>query len=198
MAKSLFVKEMSRSYSVKYLGISNGQVGILSKRLPIPRISRLDSCRNKALSIIYAAADQSRRPPPKRIRSWIPRIQTLEDSIKDSSEAASPPPYRQPEAIEPSEVSKSESEVILIDPQKYDVFLVNQYSRPRSLKTVRKPKTSRSVNASWLDDRYANYNRNKLRTPVPRAGLVGWKISRARTPTTRSSSQAGLGRTPMN
>ena len=40
-AKLSSVKDTWQTYSVKYLGIARGQIGILSKRLPIPRRSQV-------------------------------------------------------------------------------------------------------------------------------------------------------------
>jgi len=192
---------MSKTYSVKYLGISNGQLGILSKRLPVPRMSRLDSCKNKPLPVIYAAAYRLPRSSPKRIKSLIPKIDVLDESFKDSSVSDMLSPHKPTEPVEiPMDLSKSESEASgpMADPQKYDIWLVNKYSRPRGLKTAKKPKVYRDlVHDNWLEDRFELYKRRSVMTPVPRSGLAGWKISRPRTPATRASSQAGMRRTPV-
>lgn len=192
---------MSKTYSVKYLGISNGQVGILSKRLPIPRLSRLDSCKNKPLSVIYAAAFRLPNPPKRRIKSLLSKIELLEDSFKDTSiaEVFSPRKHSETEKL-PTAGSKCQTDETgsIADLQPCNEYLVNKYSRPRGLKSARKTRAFRfNVNDEWLEDRFVAYNRRSIMTPMPRSGMVGWKISRPRTPTTRASSQAGIRRTPL-
>jgi hypothetical protein len=186
---------MSNTYSVKYLGISNGQVGILSKRLPIPRLRAMDTCKNKPLSVVYAAA--YRPPKSPRMSSLKPRIDALEESFKDSTVSEVRPLEHLPENL-----SKSDSEPSgpLADPQKYDVYLVNKYSRPRGLRSVRRPRNSHSsIHGAWLEDRFDLYNRRAIVTPLPRTGMAGWKISRPRTPISRASPQLGMRRsTPVD
>jgi hypothetical protein len=39
-------------YSIKYLGVTNGQIGILSKRTKIPQLSPMETCKDVPLAVI--------------------------------------------------------------------------------------------------------------------------------------------------
>jgi hypothetical protein len=83
MNKSLFEKEKNQSfiihskhastpsYAMQYLGITKGQIGIFTKRLPIPQMSAYETCQNTPLSVIYSTYSPSQslrklcKPKPK-------------------------------------------------------------------------------------------------------------------------------------
>lgn len=84
MNKSIFEKERNQSfssyhtkhastpsYAMQYLGITKGQIGIFTKRLPIPQMSSYETCHNTPLSVIYSTYSPSTsfrklsKPKPK-------------------------------------------------------------------------------------------------------------------------------------
>jgi hypothetical protein len=69
-------------YSIKYLGVTNDQIGILSKRTRIPKLSPMETCKDVPLAVINGAAgvlkkdssyrhlnSQSRNSSPPRMQS---------------------------------------------------------------------------------------------------------------------------------
>jgi len=54
-------------YAMQYLGITKGQIGIFTKRLPIPQMSAYETCQNTPLPVIYSTyfPSQSLRKLPK-------------------------------------------------------------------------------------------------------------------------------------
>ena len=69
-------------YSIKYLGVTNDQIGILSKRTRIPKLSPMETCKDVPLAVINGATSilkrdssfrylnsQSRNPSPPRQQS---------------------------------------------------------------------------------------------------------------------------------
>lgn len=42
----------SKYYSIKYLGVTKGQIGVLSKRTKIPELSPMETCKDVPLSVI--------------------------------------------------------------------------------------------------------------------------------------------------
>ena len=99
-------------YTIKYLGITNGEIGILSQRKPL--------VSPKGLS---------------RTRPSTQQMSRLTTSVKDLSQSPQPSFYMQTmEAVK----DNFPAEFIKPDPGKYDEYLVHKYSRPRRLNSVKK------------------------------------------------------------
>lgn len=99
-------------YTVKYLGITNGEIGILSQRKPL--------VSPKSLS---------------RTRPSTQQLSRLTTSAKELS--PSPPPSFYMQSMEAAK-DVFPAEFLKPDPSKYDEYLVHTYSRPRRLNSVRK------------------------------------------------------------
>ena len=106
-------------YSSKYLGVTKGQVGILSKRLLMPCLSAYETCKDVPLSVINSALKRTKLPSGM--------IKDLINPLNADSKDA--------EGQSPSGSSVPESP----HPEDYDDFIIHTYARPNGLTAIRKP-----------------------------------------------------------
>jgi len=97
-------------YTVKYLGITNGEIGILSQRKPLTS--------------------------PKSLARTRPSTQQMSRLTMSAKELSTPPSFY----MQSMEAAKDvfPAEFLKPDPWKYDEYLVHTYSRPRRLNSVKK------------------------------------------------------------
>ena len=141
-------------YTIKYVGVTNGQIGILSTKRPIPRLPFRDVCMQQPLPLIYAS--ESRRQlqiqdssPIKLVKRELNYIQT---QAKSHAQRKSPEGSRVPQGED---------------------FVVNRYAFPRGLVAVRRKRSRKS-------GVLARRCELSLQLPSPRRGLSGWMLSSAR------------------
>jgi hypothetical protein len=145
----------SPSYTIKYLGITKGQIGILSKRTPIPCLSHLETCKDVPLSLINSSINNQRTS--SRLLS---RLVTLpEKSILIKPEV--------PETF----IEKPEEEEDFPNPEAYNEFVIHTYARPRALIAVKKENTRD----------FPQHKYKPVKLPNHRVGISGWKLSRPKT-----------------
>jgi hypothetical protein len=140
-------------YSIKYLGVTRGQMGILSKRAPIPYLSPLEACKDVPLTLINASV-ADRRPASRIINKLITVPTAAENRV---------------EVVE--EPQKTEEEDEMPNPELYDEYVIHTYARPKALVTVRKSDTER-----MMEERH-----KPIEIPYHRVGISGWKLSRPKT-----------------
>ena len=152
-ASTYMIKENSAGplYSVKYLGITKGQIGILSKRSPIPHLSPLEFCKDVPLTLINSYANEKRNS--SRPGNKLGHVSNAEPLVTEFSN-------------DKSEVYEEEN---FPDPENYNEFVVHTYARPKALVSVRKMYNNEEV------------TRKAVIVPYNRVGISGWKLSRPRT-----------------
>ena len=147
---------ISPCYSIKYLGITKGQIGILSKRAPIPYISPLEACKDVPLAIINSSISDQKtssrllnklitKPVPMAYKPESPKVQEIEKSITE-------------EIIDDD----------FPDPEAYDEFVIHTYARPKGLITVKK-------------EEFYDPPHIPIQIPYHRVGVSGWKLSRPKS-----------------
>jgi hypothetical protein len=106
-------------YSSKYLGVTKGQIGILSKRVLMPCLSAYETCKDIPLSVINSALKRTRLPSGM-IKEFIPNLngESKEDEGDNvSKDSVTRSPY----------------------PEEVDEFVIHTYARPNGLTSIRKP-----------------------------------------------------------
>lgn len=91
--------ELGSSYSVKYLGITNGKIGILSRRVPIPKITKEKPDRSAVFLSI---------PPPQPKPQILPPVSATSEK-NEPVKAPTPPPPPPPPPKEKTPEPKKES-----------------------------------------------------------------------------------------
>ena len=156
----------SSYYTIKYLGITNGEIGILSQRKP------LTSPKSTVRNTVRPSTQQSVRSNlVSQGREWDQGPQTKAQ-----------PPFG-------SEVSKDlfPVEFLRPNPERYDEYLVHTYTRPHPLNCVRKasdPHTHYSAVTTTLASDISKYSKTFVPVhPVKpeRRGVSGWKLTRPKS-----------------
>ena len=146
----------SSFYSIKYLGVTKGQIGILSKRAPIPHLSPLETCKDVPLSIINSALAD--RKVSSRLLSKLISGPTYTQLRPDS-----------PKEPDPKEVSE-EIDGDFPDLQTTNEYVIHTYARPKALVTVFKE-----------DSEFYDRPHVPIQIPCHRVGISGWKLSRPKS-----------------
>lgn len=172
----------SPSYSIKYLGITNGQIGILSKRTPIPQLSPLESCKDVPLPLIYSTS--------KDMRQTNSIINQIIDS-RPNSKSNTRIDYKPNEINYISPVvhlsKKVESDVVIDEslypnPDAYNKHVIHTYARPRGLVAHQKQFSDadevidvETFNSKFLQlkKRFDLNKQRPVETPVFRTGVTG-------------------------
>ncbi|CAG9321579.1 unnamed protein product [Blepharisma stoltei] len=191
--KPEFNKEIqSPCYSIKYLGITNGQIGILSKRAPIPQLSPLESCKDVPLPLIYSTSKDTRIS-----NSIINQIITRPTSKSNERFEYKPPEnFTSPSPIL-SNIKKSEQTIVIDEtlypnPEAYNKYIIHTYARPRGLITQQKDFPNEhdqnfidleAFNSKFIQmkRRFDLSKQKPVETPVYRTGVTGWKLSRPKS-----------------
>ena len=166
---SNFAKNKSPLYSMKYLGITNGQIGILSKRAPIPYISPLEACKDVPFALINSSLNDRNKS-----------TRLLNRLISNPEQLVFQP--------EPAQENIEKIEDDFPDPNLYNEYIIHTYARPRGLMKVNKN-----------DEPDQNQPVNKpIQIPYHRVGFSGWKLSRPKSsnPNRYSNSARSLLKTP--
>lgn len=82
-------QDSSLFYSIKYLGITKGQIGVLSKRSRIPQLSPLETCKDVPLVQINSSISKSASKSTQKIdySKKMPREESInKDLYKDENE----------------------------------------------------------------------------------------------------------------
>ncbi|OMJ68161.1 hypothetical protein SteCoe_34466 [Stentor coeruleus] len=139
-------------YSIKYLGITNGQIGILSKRAPIPQLSAMETCKDVPLAIINTSANDSKssRNFGKLIASSVKKLENRPFS---------------------KEAFGNYIEDSFPNPNEYNEFVIHTYARPRGLNAIRRSQ-KKEFSADAVKPASAAMQRN---------GICGWKLTRPKT-----------------
>lgn len=156
----LDLKSNPPCYSIKYLGVTKGQIGILSKRAPIPYMSPLDTCKDVPLTLINHTGRYTKAS--NRILNKI-----LSEPIQT---VFKPDP--------PEILIEKVSEEKFPSPEAYDEYVIHTYARPKALVTIHK------------EDSYeSNEVQHKpVQIPYHRVGISGWKLSRPKSSKPQSSN----------
>lgn len=104
-------------YTTKYLGVTKGQMGILTRKSLMPCLSSYETCKNVPLSVINSALK------PDRIAS-----EMIKGIIAQSNQEF--------KNIDEVSVSKDSD---VPHPEEYDEFVIHKYARPNGLTALRKP-----------------------------------------------------------
>ncbi|OMJ67786.1 hypothetical protein SteCoe_34963 [Stentor coeruleus] len=147
-------------YSIKYLGVTKGQIGILSKRAPIPFMSPLETCKDVPMTLINSSVGEKKST--SRILNKI-----LTQPMQ--------PVFRPDPPEEPIEKELDED---FPNPEAYDEFVIHTYARPKALVTVHKDDF---FNESELIHK-------PVEIPYHRVGISGWKLSRPKSSNPRTLS----------
>lgn len=147
-------------YSVKYLGITKGQIGILSKRTPIPQLSPLETCKDVPLTLINSSI--SHKKSDNRLINKLINNNKTDALITDFSV----------EKIE--DVPEEEN---FPDPEVYNEYVVHTYARPKALVSIRKAYNEEDT------------IKRPVIVPYNRVGISGWKLSRPKTAAESNSSK---------
>ena len=115
------IQSTSPCYSIKYLGITKGQIGILSKRTPIPYLSPLEACKDVPMSLINSSIPNHRTS--SRLINKLISIPTQPIDIKPDTQEV---------------LIEKESDDEFPNPEFYDEFVIHTYARPRGLITAKK------------------------------------------------------------
>lgn len=139
-------------YSIKYLGITNGQIGILSKRAPMPQLSAMETCKDVPLAIINTSVNDSKssRNFGNLIASSAKKIENRplsKDAFGNYIEDSFP------------------------NPNEYNEFVIHTYARPRGLNAIRRSQ-KKEFSADAVKPASAAIQRN---------GICGWKLTRPKT-----------------
>jgi hypothetical protein len=94
-------------YSIKYLGITNGKIGILSKRSPIPHMSPLETCKDVPLVYINSSISNSRSS-----KHLISSVEV------------------------PNKIRGNDGDRYFPNPEQFNEFVVHTYARPRGLNAI--------------------------------------------------------------
>ena len=156
-------------YSIKYLGITKGQIGILSKRSLMPCLSSYQTCKDVPLAVINSSISKpSSRQTQRIIRSSV---------IDNRGSIIITEPIKESEPQEVKKVEKISYELIESSvtpenedphPEDYNEYVIHTYARPNGLTSVRKPYKER-------------FEPTPVKVSKPREGVAGWKLSRPRT-----------------
>ena len=159
-------------YTVQYVGITNGQIGILSTKRPIPQIPYVEACSRSPLPMIFAS--ESRR----RLQSPTPSIKLLKSELSYIQDRSRRLSRRRPPTHSASTLPKQSEE---------DEYVINRYSFPRGLVATRKRRTKavelgeeikrKSADLVAFELRYELDKRKKIPTPRMRRGCSGWMLS---------------------
>jgi hypothetical protein len=155
-AQDSIYKEMDQSaplYSIKYLGITKGQIGILSKRTPIPYLSPLEACKDVPLTLINSSLSD------RKISSRM---------INRLINVPNPAPLNLDFSVDKPE--KKTEEENFPDPEIYNEKIIHTYARPKALVSVKKEFGEGEGS-----------QRKPVVTPYNRVGISGWKLSRPKT-----------------
>ena len=138
-------------YSIKYLGITKGQIGILSKLTPIPYLSPLEACKDVPLALINSSLSD------RKISSRM---------INRLINVPSPAPIHLEFSVEKPEEKLEEENCP--DPEIYNEKIIHTYARPKALACLKK-------------DYAESLERRPVVMPYNRVGISGWKLSRPKT-----------------
>ena len=155
-AQDSIYKEMDQSaplYSIKYLGITKGQIGILSKRTPIPYLSPLEACKDVPLTLINSSLSD-RKVSSRMINRLI--------------NVPNPAPVNLEFSVDKPE--KKTEEENFPDPEIYNEKIIHTYARPKALVSVKRDLGETE-----------GLKRKPIVTPYNRVGISGWKLSRPKT-----------------
>jgi hypothetical protein len=153
-------------YTVKYIGVTNGQIGILSTKRPIPRMSYMEACPRSPLPMIYASVSRKVLPGPE----------TNENFLKE--ELSFIETHARSRLIKPTPKNLS--------PTSEEQYLVHKYSLPRGLVALRKPSedslldTALHPQQSGYALRFELEKQKRFPTPRLRRGMSGWMLSSVR------------------
>ena len=152
-------------YTVKYIGVTNGQIGILSTKRPIPRLSYLEACPRSPLPMIYASVSRKVLPGPESNENFLKEELTFMETHARSRLKPRPRP--------PS-------------PKSEEHYLVHKYSLPRGLVAVHTPSADLPLSAA-LSPQQSGYalrfeleKQKRFPTPRLRRGMSGWMLSSVR------------------
>lgn len=137
----------NNKYTIKYVGVTNGQIGILSTKRPIPRLPFSEVCTQQPLPLIYAC--ESRRRLQMQADSPIKLVKRELDYIQTQAKS-----HLQKRSPLRSKVTPGED------------FVVNRYAFPRGLVAVRRKR--RGV---------AHKGELSLQLPTSRRGVTGWMLT---------------------
>jgi hypothetical protein len=140
-------------YSIKYLGITKGQIGILSKRSPIPYLSPLEACKDVPLTLINSSL--SDRKTSSRMLNRLINIPNPAPLISDIS-------------FEKSEEKQEEEN--FPDPEIYNEKIIHTYARPKAFICIKKSNVEDGI-----------IPKKAVVMPYNRVGISGWKLSRPKT-----------------
>ena len=115
----------SPCYSIKYLGVTKGQIGILSKRSPIPYLSPLETCKDVPLVLINSST--ANRGISNRL---------LNKLVSGTGHLELKPDIQ--ETFIEKEAYEQETDNDFPNPEEYDEFVIHTYARPKALVSVRK------------------------------------------------------------
>lgn len=147
-------------YSIKYLGVTKGQIGILSKRAPIPFMSPLETCKDVPMTLINSSVGEKKSA--SRILNKI-----LTQPMQ--------PVFR---ADPPEEPIEKEPDEDFPNPEAYDEFVIHTYARPKALVTVHRE--------DFFEE--SDSIHKPVQIPYHRVGISGWKLSRPKSSNPRTSS----------
>lgn len=152
-------------YTVKYIGVTNGQIGILSTKRPIPRMSYLEACPRSPLPMIYSTISRKVLPGPE----------SNENFLKEELSF-----------IETHARSRLKPLLRNASPKSEEQYLVHKYSLPRGLVAVHLPSedsplhTALNPQQSGFALRFELEKQKRFPTPRLRRGMSGWMLSSVR------------------
>ena len=161
------------SYAIQYLGVTNGQIGIWTKRTTIPQLSPLESCKDVPLPLIYSSV------PEKKSPTFIEKlVKNNPTPIQDE--------YNIEEVKDGSQVSTEEEGVAQPNPELYDQYIIHTYARPRCLSSYRKSREQVEycrLNPEFhkVQNRFQLKKSKVVEAPMYRTGVSGWKLTRPRS-----------------
>lgn len=146
-------------YTLKYLGVTNGQIGILSTKRPIPHMSYMEACPSSPLPMIYASLSRKVLPPPENNGKFLKEELTFIETHARNR-------------LKPDEKRKTSF--------KNDHYLVHKYSLPRGLVAIHNSPL-KSTDKSEFDLRFELEKQKRFPTPRLRRGMSGWMLSTIHT-----------------
>ena len=154
-------------YTVKYIGVTDGQIGILSTKRPIPKMSYVEACPRTPLPMIYASVSRKLLPTGESNQNLLKEeLSFIETHARDKirERRGSPKSWGAQE------------------------YAVHRYSIPRGLVAVRKQREDspekvaeciRNISPEYRDFalRFENEKQKRFPTPRMRRGMSGWMLS---------------------
>ena len=113
------LKESSKFYSIKYLGVTKGVIGILSKRTRIPQLSPMETCKDVPLSVINSSMTDKNSVPEK----FFSRFGYVSSIKLPNAE---------------KEISEDHQEDHFYESDSNNEFIIHNYARPRGLISIRR------------------------------------------------------------